>query len=129
MGELSQRNGFMLLNVGCTEADGSFMETQSFGVRAVNLHVDGRELRDCLCIILQHFLERTFSAQIGRLSTFQVSQLSVSLEKRKFLVYMYKKFFFLFCHFLDPTASTSLLPPTVPPSSFIFKPEHDLVMF
>lgn len=40
-----------------------------------------------------------------------------------------QEFFLFFCYFLDPTASTSLLPLTVPPSSFIFKPEYDLVMF
>lgn len=40
MGELSQRNGYMLLSVGCTEADASFTETQSFCIRAVDLHVD-----------------------------------------------------------------------------------------
>lgn len=110
MGELSQRNGYMLLNVGCTEADGSFMETQSFGIRAVNLHVDRRELRDCLCIILQYFLEQTFLAQIRGLSTFLCTCTRI--------------LFFSWISWIP------LRPLLCCSSLFLFfKPEHDLVMF
>lgn len=113
-------------------------DTQSFCIRAVTLLVDGREMRDFLCITSQHFLKIYFPAQIGRLSTQKVPSLPnvcpFLKHIRKNNVVKIKCFILFYLPFLRSHCvhySISLLPTTVPPSSFFFssKPEHDLVMF
>lgn len=102
-------------------------DTQSFCIRAVTLLVDGREMRDFLCITSQHFLKIYFPAQIGRLSTQKVPSLPnvcpFLKHIRKNNVVKIKCFILFYLPFLRSHCvhySISLLPTTVPPSSFFF---------
>lgn len=108
MRELSQRNGCRVLNVGCVDVGGSFMETHNHSASELWLYLLTGEKWEILALLPAIVFKDHFPA---------VTESSPKMP-------------FFSCHFLQIPYSISLLPLAVPPSYFFFPvPEHDPVMF